>query len=201
MKEIYNFYHTPCSNINLAEHNIKYVALAQSKNSFESHAGIKYYGEIKNIKIVKRRDIIEIPKDSDEEYYMIEVNQWKELERKIEVSGYQVIRILYTTEFLLKNAAIVTELCIKSKEEYRLWQELKRINSNVYTKGDKHISKDSKINGFSIQGIDITVADDTIVVGNNIAVFTKSDFNKKPRVVMQEIMKLMKLMEIMKNKS
>lgn len=28
------FYHTKCSNINLAEHNIKFVALAQSKKQF-----------------------------------------------------------------------------------------------------------------------------------------------------------------------
>jgi hypothetical protein len=39
-----NFYHTASSNINLAEHNIKYVALAQSKNSFQTDGGIKYYG-------------------------------------------------------------------------------------------------------------------------------------------------------------
>lgn len=188
----YNFYHTACKNINLVERNVKFVALAQSKNSFQGDAGIKYYGAVKNIRTVKRREIKEIPKDSEEDYYIIEVDAWKELERKIKVSGYQVIKILYTTEFLLKNARIVTELCIKSKEEFRLWQELRRINSNIYTKGEKLIGNDSKINGFSIDGIDIVVTEDKILVGNDGATFSIADFNKRPRVIMQEIMKLIK---------
>ncbi|MCT8977874.1 hypothetical protein N4T77_14840 [Clostridium sp. CX1] len=57
---------------------------------------------------------------------------------------------MYITEFLLKNSRIVTELCIKSKKEYRLWQELKRINSDVYTKVNKKIDSDSRIDGFNI---------------------------------------------------
>jgi predicted component of viral defense system (DUF524 family) len=39
------FYHTKCSNINLAEHNIKFVALAQSKRQFADDGGITYYGK------------------------------------------------------------------------------------------------------------------------------------------------------------
>lgn len=127
-----------------------------------------------------------------EAYYVFEVEQRKELERKIEVLGYQVIKILYTTEFLLKNARIVTELGIKSKEEYRLWQEHKRIISNVYTKGEKLIGNDSKVNGFSIDGIDVVVTKDEIVVGSCGEVFSKADFRKRPRVVMQEIMRVLK---------
>jgi len=53
-----------------------------------------------------------------------------------------VVRIIYTTEYLLHNAEIVTELCIKSKEEYRLWQELKRISSLTETEIGKTIDKD-----------------------------------------------------------
>jgi hypothetical protein len=43
------FYHTKCSNVNLAEHNIKFVALAQSNRQFEGEAGITYYGKIVDI--------------------------------------------------------------------------------------------------------------------------------------------------------
>ena len=53
-----------------------------------------------------------------------------------------MVRIIYTTEYLLHNAEIVTELCIKSKEEYRLWQELKRISSLTETEIGKTIDKD-----------------------------------------------------------
>lgn len=99
-----NFYHTPCNNVNLAQHNIKYIALAQSRSSFGIDAVIKYYGVVKGIRVVKRREITERPKDSDEDYYVFEVDEWKELESKIEVSGYQGRKILYTTEFLLRNS-------------------------------------------------------------------------------------------------
>ena len=73
--------------------------------------------------------IKEIPSESEEDYYIFKIEEWMQLERKIEVKGYQVLRVIYTTEFLLNNALVVTELCIKSKEEYRLWQELRRISS------------------------------------------------------------------------
>jgi hypothetical protein len=66
----------------------------------------------------------------------------------------------YTTEFLLNNAYIVTELCIKSKEEYRLCQELKRISSLTETEVTKNINRDSSIEGVSIEGMKICIEDD-----------------------------------------
>jgi hypothetical protein len=98
------FYHTKCSNINLVEHNIKFVALAQSKRQFADAAGIIYYGKIVDIKVVKRSMIKEIPSGSEENYYIFKIEEWKQLERKIQVKGYQVLRVMYTTEFLLYNA-------------------------------------------------------------------------------------------------
>ncbi len=186
-----NFYHTPCKNINLAKHSIKYIALAQSEKSFGSDAGITYYGEIKAINTVKRCDIKELPKDSDEVYYVFEVHNWQRLEKKIAVSGFQVVRILYTSEFLLKNSSVVTELCIKSKEEYRLWQELRRINSEVTAKIDGQIGYESKINGFSINGLEITVADNRLVVEGSKDKFSIAEFNRRPRIMMQGILKLL----------
>lgn len=67
------FYHTKCSNINLAAHNIKFVALAQSKKQFAGEAGISYYGKIIDIKVVKRNKIKEIPSDSQEDYYIFKI--------------------------------------------------------------------------------------------------------------------------------
>ena len=89
------------------------------------------------------------------------------LHRKIEVKGYQVVRVIYSTEFLLNNATLVTELCIKSKEEYRLWQELKRISSLAETEIGEHIDKDSRIKGFSIEEMKIGIKDEKIRVGYN----------------------------------
>ena len=59
----------------------------------------------------------QIPRESEEDYYVFKIKEWKKLHRKIEVKGYQVVRVMYTTEYLLNNAEIVTELCIRSKEE------------------------------------------------------------------------------------
>jgi predicted component of viral defense system (DUF524 family) len=183
------FYHTKCSNINLAEHNIKFVALAQSKRQFVDDAGITYYGKVVDIKVVKRNKIEEIPNDSEEDYYVFKIEEWKKLHRKIEVKGYQVLRVLYTTEFLLNNASIVTELCIKSKEEYRLWQELKRISSLTETEVHKNINCDSSIEGFSIDGMRVWIKDDKINVeynGNSYEV-SKDEFNRRPRGVMERV--------------
>ena len=100
---------------------------------------------------MKRNTINEIPSDSDVDYYVFKIDKWERLDRKIEVKGYQVRRLIYTTEYLLHNAAIVTELCIKSKDEYRLWQELKRISSSTETEIGEKLDKDSRIKGFSIE--------------------------------------------------
>ncbi|MGV8984550.1 MAG: hypothetical protein ACOH2C_25560, partial [Clostridium sp.] len=186
------FYHTKCSNVNLVEHNIKFVALAQSKRQFDDEAGITYYGKIVDIKVVKRNKIVEIPSNSQEDYYVFKIEEWKQLHRKIEVKGYQVVRVLYTTEYLLNNASIVTELCIKSKEEYRLWQELKRISSLTETKIEKSINKDSSIEGFSIEGMKIFIKDEKISVDYNgdFYEFSVAEFNRRPRDVMRRIINI-----------
>jgi hypothetical protein len=183
------FYHTKCSNINLAEHNIKFVALAQSKRQFVDEAGITYYGKVVDIKVVKRNKINEIPSDSEEDYYLFQIEEWKKLHRKIEVKGYQVLRVIYSTEFLLNNASIVTELCIKSKEEYRLWQELKRESSLTETESHKNINRDSIIQGFSIDGMRVFIKDEKICVeyNENSYEFSKEEFNRRPKGVMERI--------------
>ena len=102
------------------------------------------------------------------DYYIFQIEEWRQLDRKIEVKGYQVLKVLYTTEFLLKNASIVTELCIKSKEEYRLWQEMKRISSMINTEMEKSISDSSSIKGFSIEGMKIFIKDDLLEISEQV---------------------------------
>ncbi|MCB2300263.1 hypothetical protein [Clostridium tagluense] len=138
---------------------------------------------------MKRNKIKEIPSDSEEEYYVFKIEEWKQLHRKIEVKGYQVVRVIYTTEYLLHNASIVTELCIKDKEEYRLWQELKRISSLTETEIGGTIDKDSRIKGFSIEGMMISIKDEKIKVeydGNSYD-FSVVEFNRRPREIMGRI--------------
>ena len=137
---------------------------------------------------------IEMPSDSEEDYYVFKIEEWKKLHRKIEVKGYQVVRVMYTTEYLLNNAEIVTELCIRSKEEYRLWQELKRISSLTETETDKSINRDSSIEGFSIDGMRVAIKDREISVECNghLYEFSVVEFNRRPRDVMGRIINIVR---------
>jgi uncharacterized protein len=140
-----NFCYTPLSNVDLNKRVIKKIALAQSIKSFGEDAGIKYYGEIKEFKIVKRSEITEAFKDSEELYIRFEVEEWKTLNKVLKVQGYPVRRIIYTAEYLLNNSSAVWELQIKSKEELRIWKELKRINNEVFTIPDEDTKSPSSI--------------------------------------------------------
>ncbi|BBK77083.1 hypothetical protein CBU03nite_18610 [Clostridium butyricum] len=55
-------------------HSIEYVTLLQTKNIFNDESGVQYYGQVTDIKIVKRSEITELPKESSELYYRIEVS-------------------------------------------------------------------------------------------------------------------------------
>lgn len=125
-----NFYHIPVKNVNLASHNIEYIALYQSKSAFNDDGGILYYGKVSNMKIVKRSEIQEIPKDSSEIYYRIEVNDWIKLYRKIEISSFGIRRNAYTNIYLLRNSENISELFIRTYKEFRIFRELKRISNS-----------------------------------------------------------------------
>ncbi|MBU3178414.1 hypothetical protein KPL47_19000 [Clostridium estertheticum] len=102
--------------------------------------------------------------------------------------------MIYTTEYLLHNAVIVTELCIKTKEEYRLWKELRRISSLIETEIGKSIDEDSRIKGFSIEGMRIFIKDEEIRVECNGEVygFSRGEFDRKPRLVVGRIFNIWK---------
>ena len=57
-------------------------------------AGINYYGKIVDIKVVKRNKIKEIPSESEEDYYIFQIEEWKHLDRKL------LIRIVKLRAFL-----------------------------------------------------------------------------------------------------
>jgi len=64
-----------------------------------------------------------------------------------------------------------------------LWQELKRISSLAETEIGEHIDKDSRIKGFSIEGMKIGIKDEKIRVEYNEISwnFTREEFDRKPR--------------------
>ncbi|WP_434577459.1 DUF2357 domain-containing protein [Thermoanaerobacterium thermosaccharolyticum] len=191
----YKFYHIPYSEIRSSLKYIKYVAIAQTKaKGFGDDAGIRYYGKVKSFDVLRRSEIKEIPKDSDELYVRFTVDKWEELDRKIELAGYRVIRRFYTNLFLLKNAKIVSELLIKTKDDYRLYLELKRIlNSHGMIKVDidkNTVDDDAMVTGIELNGLKIYInngfyrvykGDDLL---DNIDV---DDFRKKPNISIKRI--------------
>lgn len=183
------FYHTRLSNVDLEKHLIKTIAIGQSKNLFGKEAGVRYYGKVKDIKIVKRKEIREIPKQSDELYIRFEIEEWMQLDNPIKVKGFQVITVLYTTDYLLKNAKTVSELCIKDEEEFRLWMELKRLDNEVMAMSENKIHKSTSIKGFTIGNKDIYIIDDKIriIEDEKVQEHLRSDFRKNPKLVVRLI--------------
>lgn len=172
----HKFYHMPKTQINLSKHNVKYIALAQSKKNFGEEAGITWYGKVKSIEPVKRSDITEIPKNSEEIYYRFEIEEWIKLPRKIEVSGYQVRTFLYTSLYLLTHAETVSEICIKTKDEFRLWKEIKRYDKDVKVDGEGNVKS------FVLGNTAYVIDGDTIraINGEENTNISRIEFEKSP---------------------
>lgn len=97
---------------------------------FAKNGGIKYFGEVEKISLVKRSEIKEIPKDSLELYYRFDIKCWNELENSIKTKDFAQV-CMFTNIFLLKNAVSFPELYIESKEEFVLHACIKEfLNKN-----------------------------------------------------------------------
>lgn len=181
-----NFYHTKKSNLDLIKNKVEYVALSQSVKSFKEDAGILYYGKIKNIKEVKRSEITALPKDSNEIYYVFEVESWNKLYRKIKIEGQAIRRPFYTGKFLLENSRTAAELFIKNKEEFRLFRELTRFYNDVKLKKDNFGEPMYITLG---EGIDIIVKRDVVKViyGDIVESFGFHEFLRNRRRIIRDI--------------
>nr|WP_228378982.1 DUF2357 domain-containing protein [Thermoanaerobacter thermohydrosulfuricus] len=191
----YNFYHIPYKNIKSSGIKFKYVAIYQSIKKFDKEAGIHYYGRIKGFEIVKRKDIKEIPKDSDELYVKFEIEEWNKLERPITCGSFGVTNRIYTNLFLLKNAKNVSELCIKTKEDYRLYLELKRLyeHQEEFLKvniNSKMIDENTKITGFKIGNLTIFINEGYYNIYKDDILRDKipiEEFSKRPNAIIKRI--------------
>ncbi len=183
------FYHIPCSEIAETRLPLRYVAIYQSSNKFKSNAGINYYGEIILAEKVKRRDITEIPyfKNGEALYYKFHIKEWKQLRSPIKPRELRVSPRIYTNLFLVLNSEYVTELCIKSKEEYRLYMELKRLAKdsivNVTNNYDEWLTNMEFEDGY------ICIKEDLIQVnkGTRYKEYQLLSFLQKPRAVISDI--------------
>ena len=180
----HRFYHIPAE---LAGKHlpVRYVAVCQTINLFGDEAGIIYYGEVTNYRIMPRREITEIPRDSDELYCRFEISEWKRLPRKIrpkEIGGV----VLYTNLFLLEHSAYVSDLAVRSGEEYRFLSELRRRTDDAAL-----FSGRDQQNGFTFgdsvilfEGGEILALRDGKVADH----VPEEDFLRRPNAVFRQIM-------------
>ena len=181
----YKFYHIPASKIKDVDLPIHYVAIYQSINIFGREAGIRYYGEVTKTSAVKRRDIREIPKNSDEAYYRFEIKEWKELNIPLvakEVRDFP----FFTNMFLLQHCPDVPDLHISSEEEYRLYIEIRRLAN------DASVNETDAEPGFKYDDKTIIMENGDIVVlkdGTKIEQISIETFMRKPRESMRVIAK------------
>ena len=126
----HHFYHIPVRQLSENDLPVRYVAIYQSRNIFGAEAGIRYYGEVTKVIPVRRNEITEIPKNSTEPYYRLEVKEWKQLDYVIEPKEFALVS-RFTNLFLLEHSTEYPELFLRSEEEYRLYSELKRMAKNM----------------------------------------------------------------------
>ncbi|MDP4145789.1 MAG: restriction endonuclease-like protein [Bacillota bacterium] len=137
------FYHIPASRLKDVKLGVEYLAFYQSKNSFGSDAGIRYYGKIKEIYKYKRKECLEIPSrkgTEDDIYIRINVEYLKEA-RKVEPIQAGTQLITYTTLYLLFNAGNMHELKLKSNLEINVYKKLKNIAKEKHWKIRKENNK------------------------------------------------------------
>ena len=185
----HNFYHIPKKQISDDMLPIHYVALYQSKNQFgDKDSGILYYGEVSRSRLVKKNEITEIPKYSEEEYYYLKIKEWKKLSKPIAIKEIRDINF-FTNLFLLTHSSETPELKIKSEEEYRLYSELKR------SMNDTEINANDQGVGFVFKDSMVVFEDGKIHVYRNNTIsgeFDITDFSKSPNAIFRRIQRRIK---------
>jgi predicted component of viral defense system (DUF524 family) len=154
------FYHTPLENI--TNHKLltqlEYVALYQSKKFFGKSneiVGVKYYGKIKDWKIVKRGEITVIPSKHnppDKLYVVFEIEEWETRKGIILPGRHGVRSIAFTSKYIFDRAQEIAELKLENEEELLLWREARR-RGRVEVKLDhEHLDYAKKVMSVSLKG-------------------------------------------------
>ena len=91
----------------------------------------------------------------------------------------------------MKNSHYIHELCIKSKEEYRVWKELKRIVDKNKSLNESENNKNiTSFEEFKVGNKEIIVSDKIIIKdGDNTIEYSFDDLRKKSREVIKQCLK------------
>lgn len=145
-------YYAPVKTIPPHDLPVRMVALYEE--GLTRRAGIKRYGEVTEIRVVRRDEIpVPISRDNgDEAYYLFTIRAWEYLEHPIGIAGTSRGRPAFTSEFLLTHARRSYQLVgITSAAEYRLTQAVCRLYDQAVTEqGQEHFSRISENHVISI---------------------------------------------------
>lgn len=190
----HRFYQIPMNNIATDREKIEYVALYEQKYVSEDGSGrIAYYGKVKNCTKRKRKDfahIIPVTRNNpDEEYYFFTVESWQRLKKPMRPKGYGVATRMYTNLYLLEHGDYLPELFIRSKEEYRLLVELKRITEKYCVEPLKKFADEGAVVRFQYNGAWIHIEDGEIRVTKypNAESYRIDELKKDTMKVVREI--------------
>ncbi|EKQ57334.1 MULTISPECIES: hypothetical protein [unclassified Clostridium] len=114
----YNFYHIPKDKVNLAKNNINYIALYQSKTIFKEDGGILWYGKIKDVELVKRKDEFRLFMELKRRYskISIEADNGIDDESKIKAFNIDDVKIIVDGESIM---SVIGENVIRvSRDEF-----------------------------------------------------------------------------------
>ncbi len=177
------FYYVPATAVPQDNLPVHYVAIYQTRAMFGAEAKIEYYGEVITTKAVRRKEITEIPRDSEQLYYRFEIKEWKKLARPIEPKERGFVH-MFTNMFLLEHSSDVPELFIASDEEYRFYYELKR-------RTDATVINEEDLNsGFMVGDITVLLSDGEIQLIKDNKIINKSpisEFVKRPNSVLRRL--------------
>lgn len=177
----HNFYHLPAKQIPNDWLPFSYVAIYQSYTMFPDDCGVMLYGKVTSWKPVHRWQIREIPKNSDELYYRLEVDAWKQLEPPIAAQELPIVH-LKTNLFLLTHSLETPGLILRTPAHYVYYKALQ----TALTLGDgtvfRHPGGVVKLkNGlFQIHRM-----------GRKIAAFCAEDFRETPAAIFRELMEVL----------
>lgn len=135
------FYHIPFSLL-VPEHfankkelyRVKYISLYQSANLFGENAGIKYIGKVKSLSIVKRKDIKQIPKESNALYVFFEIDSWQVREEPIKITEIGIYPVGIVTFGNFKASSETPELFLSNATERELYRLLRKMSMDVNLK-------------------------------------------------------------------
>ncbi len=180
----------------ILNYSLEYIAIFQSQAKFGEQSGVRYYGRIKNRRIVQRGQI-DFPASSNnktQNYLLFEVKSWQQLGKKIKAEGYGVSGShIYSNLMLLKKAATLPELSIRSLKEWRFWLELKRLKEEIKLDlENNNLDQIREIDGFKVGAIKIKLKQNRLQaeLKDKLLEFSYSEFIKNPRAFLNKIMEL-----------